>query len=347
MKNFQKYDVVKNMVFMKQYFQERIGSYFPDMKGAKLQSLQITILKDWPTRNSRYCIVKYTLKLKKGNRVITRPIIANLKTLRENRDFSAKLFRIISSQFNKGNSQVPRFLEYNSDFKMFVFEYSPGEKLRQKIVKGIPYHQHQFYIAECARWLHKFHQLDPNIISQYQMSPFESLVNRMIFSMNKFEKIKRNPWRNLIIQTINKWLKIKAPQLPCKLTLVHGDFHPGNVIIYSKEMKIAVIDFEKIRIFDPLFDLANFTVQYESMGFGFLSPSKIGILQDIFLKTYLSPRENFTLDELRRMEYYKSFFYIYNLLHCFIWKSFESKQPILIQSFMQKAGGLIEELKRK
>jgi len=75
------------------------------------------------------------------------------------------------------------------------------------------------------------------------------------------------------------------------LALVHGDFHPENIIINKSNNKVSAIDFTDICVSDYARDIANFIQQFRFMSLGRLSAEKIKHYQDMFLRGYFTARD--------------------------------------------------------
>lgn len=342
MKNekLKKFDVVKDASFMRRFFEKRLKFYFPAFKKPRLKNLDIVLYKDLPTAKSRYYVLKYTLEITSNQRIFKKIIRGSLKT-HDSRKHAAFILKRLSHDFNKGSLRVPRYLEYYRPLDFFLYEDFPGRNLRYAI-SGPSFTSQSFYIKASALWLKKFHSLDSLPFAVF-VKPFEALPARLLISLEQFKKTKSR-YKKELSTLAGKWIKTPLPIISQKLTLTHGDFQLENIIAHETQKSIAVIDFDKASLNDPLFDLASFFVQWETMSFGFMPEKRAAKLLRLFIKTYLAPSKNWRQDELFRLSYYKSFFYLYNLLYFFIWQSNESRNPVLLKVFIKKAKDLMASL---
>lgn len=61
-----------------------------------------------------------------------------------------------------------------------------------------------------------------------------------------------------MLRFVARWLRDHMPPPPARLSLVHGDFRPANVLIYDGQVEV-VLDWELAHLGDPVDDLGWYT----------------------------------------------------------------------------------------
>jgi aminoglycoside phosphotransferase (APT) family kinase protein len=119
--------------------------------------------------------------------------------------------------------------------------------------------------------------------------------------------------------------------------LIHGDYHPENIIFKSSELdKIKVIDFTDLALGDPMVDLGSFIQQFDFMCFEILDRKKINSLKINFLENYfLEKFENIDIQYINRINFFQAWVVMRTTILLFYAKS--AKHPL---------GELISEIER-
>ncbi len=120
-------------------------------------------------------------------------------------------------------------------------------------------------------------------------------INQLLKYSKHHKKLKKD------FDIAVSWLDSKAPDVYCpRYSLLHGDFHPGNVIITDKS-KLSVIDWEGAEIGDPAFDV-GYSYHYVKL---FSDETSLALKEktaDRFVSEYI---RNYQGEIRSRLEFYK------------------------------------------
>lgn len=229
-----------------------------------LQDFQIEFLKKEIGHNFYHLVVRYIIKTNKRK-------IGVIMTAHsyEKRLPGWRALKFLSQHgFSQGPWQAPKPLYYSKKLKAMFYREALGWNLRKLIRKKSKYIEQ--VIQESARWLAQLHILPS--VSEMNFNKINSSIGAM------------TPGRRRGIAIIKKHALEFAPEVEAiwnKLTaqekqnfkklgrhyLIHGDFHPENIIFNKKyPKKITIIDFTDICLGDFTRDLGNFIEQLNFMG---------------------------------------------------------------------------------
>jgi aminoglycoside phosphotransferase (APT) family kinase protein len=128
----------------------------------------------------------------------------------------------------------------------FIMEFMSGETVARKILRDATYENARLNLAgECGANLAKIHA----------MPKLDALpTSDGLGQLARYHEIYRGFEVNRpVIELAFTWLTDTAPQ-PVALTLVHGDFRNGNIIVGPEGLR-AVLDWELAHVGDPREDL--------------------------------------------------------------------------------------------
>lgn len=130
----------------------------------------------------------------------------------------------------------------------YVMERIPGETIARKILRDEEFRDARPKLAsQCGRILANIHRVDRSRLPALNVvGPKEQFA--------QFRETYDNyNYPHPVFEAAFKWLEQRLPKTP-ELTLVHGDFRNGNLIIGSDGVR-AVLDWELVHIGDPAEDL--------------------------------------------------------------------------------------------
>ncbi len=161
-----------------------------------------------------------------------------------------------SNGFGEGSAlSVPQPVLYMPSLSFLMMEKAKGESLREILErKGDP----TSHIKAAAQWLAKLHSSDVTL--ERECSQDDEVAASLKFARAAAWLFPRF---NSRIQSISEQLvraqKALTPSRKRSKRLVHGDYHPRNIIV--SQQLTTVIDFEEARMGDPAFDVGYFMAQ--------------------------------------------------------------------------------------
>jgi len=131
----------------------------------------------------------------------------------------------------------------------FIMERVEGETIPRKILRDDRYAQARPHLAR---------QLGEVLAAIHGLAPAELPELRRMTATGEIAELERDyrsfDWPRPVFELAIRWLRDHDPGPPEQLTLVHGDFRHGNLIIGPEGLR-AVLDWELAHIGDPLEDL--------------------------------------------------------------------------------------------
>ena len=123
-----------------------------------------------------------------------------------------------------------------------------GETIARKILRDPEYADVRPKLArQCGRILAAIHAIDKSALSELNVVPAEAQLNQYRTLYDTYD------YPHPVFEVAFKWLERRVPTSP-PLTLVHGDFRHGNLMIGPDGVR-AVLDWELVHIGDPAEDL--------------------------------------------------------------------------------------------
>ena len=138
----------------------------------------------------------------------------------------------------------------------------------------------------------QLHSINPNEIQQYLNQDNSSMENILAtVNADTIEKITRknpaigNRLQALAESIIEQEKKILSNK---KLSLIHGDFHPGNVIV-DPQQNASIIDIKNMTLGLPERDIASMLIQAESQLKDYVDQADVVTFQNTLMNAYEAP----------------------------------------------------------
>jgi len=158
----------------------------------------------------------------------------------------------------------------------FIMERIDGETIPRKILRDTAFAQVRPHLAR---------QLG-GIIAAIHGLPLQELPSlRSMTAAAEIAELQRDirsfDWPRPVFELALRWLRDHNPGPPQKLTLVHGDFRHGNLIIGPDGVR-AVLDWELAHLGDPMEDLGWICVNSWRFGEIHKPVGGFGAREDLF-----------------------------------------------------------------
>lgn len=300
-----------NQDFLIKLFQKKLPKDLIDDN--KIDYIAIKTYKRKLGVKSFYHIVsRYTLHFSnKKAKPIT--IFCNANSRESRQGAFLAMEHIWASAFQKGELQAPRPIFYNKKFKAMFYVEGRGKNLYRYIIeKETSFEELQKIVNLTGRWLARLHAMPSKGVKNF--NSVQSKVATVLPGPKNFlENIKQKHLEYPKYHQQTKELFDRINGLEKELThgepksIIHGDFHPENVV-YEKEKKVlTVIDYTDCCLANFTRDLGNFYQQLGYMSKNHLSQAQIETLQKIFLDSYLAARKiNLSEKDQQLFEVYKA-----------------------------------------
>ncbi len=137
----------------------------------------------------------------------------------------------------------------------FIMEKIEGTILEQVLDRNPE--QLMQLIEKLLQELHKIHTIDPKLLPQIlspdiQKNPF-AVVDQLL--KRRKSVIERFPKELNELKPVIDWLEKNKTNNPCKkLVVIHGDYHPLNIIV-QEDQKFQILDWTGVNISDFRMDL--------------------------------------------------------------------------------------------
>lgn len=211
-----------------------------------------------------------------------------------------KTFQILSYLWKNGFNRAPLFanepIVFNSGLKLLIYKLFEGKTLWQIIDKKKGKTPVRF-LELVGQWAAAFHALKPPAFIPRSAGKLDQQEYRKQESMPELSGA-RELGKKIVEERAGIRRRLKS------LSIIHDDFHAQNIIISPDQKSIAIIDFDKAKIDDPLDDVAEFLIRLDAQLF-YLSAQAENIikLQKTFIQAYQNKRSgNFSVDEKKRIE---------------------------------------------
>lgn len=131
----------------------------------------------------------------------------------------------------------------------FVMDRIEGETIARKILRDPEFAEARPKLArQCGEILARLHKVDKSKLPPLRVSPARAEIDQY------FQTYKTHNHPHPVFELAFRWLKERVPPETTELTLVHGDFRHGNLMIGPDGVR-AVLDWELAHIGDPMEDL--------------------------------------------------------------------------------------------
>lgn len=148
----------------------------------------------------------------------------------------------------KNEMKFPKLVEikYESDSILSLYEWIDGVDFREYVTQLTNKELYQYGI-QAGEFLKKIHSIS---IEEYSDNWEEYYVQK---SMKKIDSFRKTNINFPEIETFINYIQIHQYLLHDRpISLCHGDFHVGNMMIDLKTKELVIIDFGSIEIGDPM-----------------------------------------------------------------------------------------------
>jgi aminoglycoside phosphotransferase (APT) family kinase protein len=209
-------------------------------------------------------------------------------------------FRVMSALAGSG-VPVPEMIHYCADASVigtpfFVMEKVAGRVFHDNSLPGLSASERAAIYDDMNRVLALIHGVDIDAIGLGDFGRRGNFIARQLERWSKQHEKSRLGDSDIIDQ-LGQWLQVHQPQEDGQVSLIHGDYRLGNLLLHpSKPQIAAVLDWELSSIGAPLADLGyNLLVwiqrRDEHAGLAGLDLDALGIPQmDTYARQYLARR---------------------------------------------------------
>lgn len=145
-----------------------------------------------------------------------------------------------------------RFL--NDEFLLIAVEWQPGETIRDRIARGVQCDDNFFAVGDLLASLHRL-PIDPDI----QGTTSDDIVSRCASQARYAAWLL--PSLGARVDYILQKIVAASQTVQISRAYVHGDLHSKQVVVQGDS--IALIDFDELKIGEPLSDLGLFIAHLE------------------------------------------------------------------------------------
>jgi len=136
----------------------------------------------------------------------------------------------------------------------FIMERVEGETIPRKILRDQQFANARPKLArQLGKVLAGIHGLPPARLPELRRMTAAKEIAELERDYRSFE------WPRPVFELALRWLREREPGPPAEVTLVHGDFRHGNLIIGPEGVR-AVLDWELAHLGDPMEDLGWISV---------------------------------------------------------------------------------------
>lgn len=283
-----------NQNFLINLFQKKVDPKI--MNYGKIDYIAIKTFKQKMGKLSFYHIVaRYTVYFKNSKiKPITIFCNANSKESRYGAFLALK--HVWKNNFASGQLRCPRPLFYHKQLKAMFYLQASGKNLYRYIISpDTKFSELKKIVRLTSQWLAKFHKIPSKEVKNF--NPVQSKISTVIPGPKHFFRIiqeKHSDYPKYCQQTKELFEKIEGleRQLNNKEKyIIHGDFHPENVVYNQKKDILYTIDYTDCCLAHFTRDLGNFYQQLGYMAKDKLSSLQIKQLQKIFITSYLKARK--------------------------------------------------------
>ncbi len=186
---------------------------------------------------------------------------------------------------------LPEPLFFEPALKAFAYRGLDGKSFYEYLTQ--PAYPLEPFLEKAAQWIAFLHTIPTKNAHNFnpENSRIETTVPGPAHYLPKIKKLfpKEFPVFKETLDTLIAFEKANIAQIDT-LSVIHGDFHPENIIIAPDEQDISVIDFTDICLADWARDIGSFIQQIGFMGQGHRSKEHVAHIQTYFVDAYTSLR---------------------------------------------------------
>lgn len=297
--------------FLINLFQKKIPPKI--IKNNKIDYIAIKIFKRKFGKTSFYHIVaNYTLYFK-NKKVRPISIFCNANSKESRQGAFLALQYIWDNDFSSQKLGYPQPLFYNKRLRGMFYIGARGQNLYQYIIDPeVKFNQLKKMVSLTGIWLAKLHSLPTDQAKNF--NPIQSKIATVLPGPKHFLAIiskEHKKYPSYYHQTKELFDKINALEKiltkKSEKYIIHGDFHPENIIYDKGKGKLSVIDYTDCCLADFTRDLGTFQQQLGYMAKEYLPARQIRQLQKIFIKSYLKTRKiKLSKADKNKFELYKA-----------------------------------------
>jgi aminoglycoside phosphotransferase (APT) family kinase protein len=158
----------------------------------------------------------------------------------------------------------------------FVMQHVEGQTLGRKIVADARLAPARAVLArQCGLALARIHRIDTTALPPLRRAPVRDQLAYYEAQHRSHGTYKP------VFELALRWLKLHAPDDAPRLSLVHGDFRNGNIVVDESGLR-AVLDWEMAHLGDPMEDLGWLCVNSWRFGHVDLPVGGFGEREELF-----------------------------------------------------------------
>lgn len=158
----------------------------------------------------------------------------------------------------------------------FIMDRIPGETLARKILRDEEFAGARPKLArQCGEVLARLHNVDKSKLPPLRVATGRDEVEQYFTTYKQFD------YPHPVFELAFRWLRDNAPPDTAGLTLVHGDFRNGNLMIGPDGLR-AVLDWEIAHVGDPMADLSWICINPWRFGNIDMPVGGFGTREDLF-----------------------------------------------------------------
>ena len=268
------------------YFIRKILPKYPKHKS--IESIEIIPHKKYIWSDNYHVVIEFvTTFINSENTKTTISIFCTAHSNENRKPVCIKLNLLWDIGFNDSYLSIPKAIHYSKKYNACFYEGVDGISLYE-LIKDNNVESLVTALPLAAKWFAKLHSLE--IINRDNILKKSTIARVIPGKKNILERMEIDyphiyPNYKKVFIAIAK-IENKHLAKVKKLSIVHGDAHPENIISVNAR-KLGVIDFTDLCIADPARDIGTFTQQLEFMSSRkLINPELIKKLSGIFLKNY-------------------------------------------------------------
>ena len=277
---------VINKQWITNFFSQRIRQYWPN---SKLIDVDVEIVRNFRGK-FRNLALKYVLTIRQAGKLKKKIIRGRINHFHQDPLIHYQTLTYLRK--HSFSRSITRPLAYYQPLNFLLYEDLTGIPLQNLLEKRRQLNVLLKTAPVIAKWLKKLHSLPikkNNIWRQHDLNYEKDERRHWLFLFRKCAPSFH--WRTKeILNSLWKIRKNNIFLLAKDFSLIHGDFHWGNIIVQTNK-EVGIIDLADASLSDPLEDVAKLIIQTESM-FRYYASGKNKLRDKIInqlLISYFSP----------------------------------------------------------